>query len=619
MLGDMNKYRPATFDEVVGQEKVVERLRNQSRTGVWFGSLILEGHWGSGKTTLARILMRAMNCEHPVDGNPCCTCASCRAILNGTSDCREIDAASNTGVDNVRSIIEWASYRPVALRYKVIVIDEAQQLSASAWNAMLKLIEEPPEYMKFIFCTTEVKKIPETIRSRSAHYQLGAIPESLIAAHIQKVATNEGLEITAGAAMLLAKQAHGAMRDGLRLLREMSAGERLIDEALVQALSPVGEDSATAGILGALLNASMPELLQALGEIEKSGRDFVSLCGSMVSLSADCLIRASGADVTGSDDYRKVVDELCRGRGMGTFLSLSDIVLKLRAAMYDDPHREHFLVTAASCFAAADSGLSLRVEALEKQIRAMQSGQFVQAVSAPEEKEPAVPEQQAVSAAVETDYPEYDERLYIPDDQLLAGYVPADEQGVPFDEDVPRAAEASDTRAVQSSDDDEEDDWGAFNDLDSLFGGGPSAAPVSAVKSVWKEPAPKQKEAVAAEVPKKAYVPAAAAEEEKRRPEPAVSPWGNVSPAGRREPAGQAVPQAVQTAEPYAIAKRAEQAFNEMMLSEPALKIHIQQRAIRTQYTEKGLMVFCRDISVMKLILAFAGKYQITGIEVMVG
>ena len=147
MLGDMNKYRPATFDEVVGQEKVVERLRNQSRTGVWFGSLILEGHWGSGKTTLARILMRAMNCEHPVDGNPCCTCASCRAILNGTSDCREIDAASNTGVDNVRSIIEWASYRPVALRYKVIVIDEAQQLSASAWNAMLKLIhgsEEDP-------------------------------------------------------------------------------------------------------------------------------------------------------------------------------------------------------------------------------------------------------------------------------------------------------------------------------------------------------------------------------------------------------------------------------------------------------------------------------------------
>lgn len=368
MIGDMGKYRPKNFDEVIGQKRVVERIRNQSRAGVWFSSQVLEGHWGSGKTTLARIMLKAMNCLQPDDrGNPCCVCPACRAVLAGSPDCKEIDAASNTGVDNVRSLIEWAGYRPVHLRNKVIVIDEAQQLSASAWNAMLKLIEEPPEYMKFIFCTTDFGKIPETIRSRCAHYQLAAIPEEDIAGQILKIAGIEGVEITGGAARLLAKQAHGAMRDGLRILREMSAADRRIDEKLVMELSPVGEEGPVVLMLRALLMASVPELLSAIDTVERSGRDFVSLMGGVISLCSDCVVRVTGADISGNASYIKAVDELVEGRKLQDFLEVSSVVIKIRDAMFLDPHKEHLIVTAAAAF-HTESGLSLRVAALEERL-----------------------------------------------------------------------------------------------------------------------------------------------------------------------------------------------------------------------------------------------------------
>jgi len=324
----------------------------------------------------------------------------------------------------------------------------------------------------------------------------------------------------------------------------------------------------------------------------------------MVSLSADCLIRASGADVTGSDDYRKVVDELCRGRGMGTFLSLSDIVLKLRAAMYDDPHREHFLVTAASCFAAADSGLSLRIAALEEQIRAMQAGRFGQAVPVEVKLE-----------APENVLQEEEERPRIPDEQILSGFVPEPSEGydVPFDENPSKTSGMAEGQTAPPEPDDE--DWGAFDDLDSLFGGSPAPGP--AVKSVWNEAPKPMATSGAVEASGAAQMSCndRPAKDVGWQADAAGNLWGH---AARHDSVGDASPE-VQEAEPFAAAKKAEQVFNQMMWSEPALKIHMQQRAVRTQYSEKGLQVFCRDMVVMKLILAFVGRYQLTGVEVALG
>lgn len=414
MIGDMGKYRPRTFDEVIGQKSVVERIRNQSRAGAWFSSQVLEGHWGSGKTTLARIMAKAMNCQNPdVNGNPCCNCTSCRAVGSGSPDYKEIDAASNTGVDNVRALIEWAGYCPVQLKCKIVVIDEAQQLSSAAWNAMLKLIEEPPVYMRFIFCTTDFAKIPETIRSRCAHYQLAAIPENEIAEHISRVAANEGVELTPGAAILIAKQAHGAMRDGLRILREMSAASERIDEKLVSSISPVGEEKSTALFLRALLNASVSELLMAIGAVEQAGRDFVSLMAAVISLCSDCVINSTGAAVSGTDSYREAVTSLCNGRSLEDFLAVSAVVLSIRDAMLHDPRKEHLIVTAAAEF-HKPAGISLRVAELERRLAGnytetsvREKPEIQKAVLTVEKEEKAQPEPimdvSAAEAVVESD------------------------------------------------------------------------------------------------------------------------------------------------------------------------------------------------------------------------
>ena len=536
MIGDMGKYRPRIFDEVIGQKRVVERIRNQSRSGVWFSSQVLEGHWGSGKTTLARIMAKAMNCSDKDErGNPCGVCPFCRAVAAGSPDYKEIDAASNTGVDNVRSLIEWAGYRPAQLKCKVIVIDEAQQLSASAWNAMLKLIEEPPEYMRFIFCTTDFNKIPETIRSRCAHYQLAAIPEEEIAAQIRKVAGSENVDITEGAARLLAKQAHGAMRDGLRILREMSAAGRKIDEQLVKELSPVGEEKSTVMTLRALLLASIPELLSAIDVVEKSGRDFVSLMAAVISLCSDCVIRVTGAEISGSAAYVETVDQLCDGRKLVDFLSVSKVVLRLRDAMLLDPHKEHLIVTAASAF-DSEAGLSLRMAVLEEMVK--KGAVYLQKEEA--EKKPA-----------------------------------EEKDAVPFEEGEPvpqiQVPEEKHQKASRNNPmDDEENEW---DDID-IFGeylDEDEEAPHDSARIIEEPIAGKTGSPVS-------------------------------KPSGVSEKA-----------------KAAEIAVSKMIMAEDALGIHFVQKRIRYEYAEAGLKVICGDLTLAKLFMAFAGKYEIADLEVVVG
>ncbi len=228
------KWRPKTFADVVGQPAVTASLMGAVKSGRLSHAYLFTGSRGTGKTSCAKILAKAVNCEHPVDGNPCNECATCRGIDAGTIlDVIEIDAASNNGVDNIRDLREEANYTPANAKYRVYIIDEVHMLSVGAFNALLKTLEEPPEHVKFILATTEVHKLPATILSRCQRFDFKRIEPRDIASRLLHVAGQENIPLTEDGAMLIARVADGAMRDALSLLDRCAAYEGEITEAVV--------------------------------------------------------------------------------------------------------------------------------------------------------------------------------------------------------------------------------------------------------------------------------------------------------------------------------------------------------------------------------------------------
>ena len=218
------KFRPQRFSEIQGQDHVVTALRNQIRSNRIGHAYLFCGTRGTGKTTAAKILAKAVNCKHPVDGEPCGKCESCLGIQKGVlTSVVEIDAASNNGVDNIREIKEQVKYSPQDGKYRVFIIDEVHMLSVGAFNALLKTLEEPPSYVIFILATTEVHKIPTTILSRCQRYDFHRITVAAISSQLKNLSKQEGIEIEDKALHYIAKQADGSMRDALSLLDQCVA------------------------------------------------------------------------------------------------------------------------------------------------------------------------------------------------------------------------------------------------------------------------------------------------------------------------------------------------------------------------------------------------------------
>ena len=237
------KFRPSTFESVKGQDHIVTTLTNQIKSGRVGHAYLFTGTRGTGKTTVAKIFARAVNCEHPVEGGPCGECATCKALMVGTSmNVIEIDAASNNGVDNIREIVDEVSYSPAEGKYKVYIIDEVHMLSIGAFNALLKTLEEPPSYVIFILATTEVHKIPITILSRCQRYDFKRISIQTVTDRLQELVDIEGVEVEEKALRYIAKAADGSMRDGLSLLDQCIAfhmGEKLTFDKVLNVLGAV--------------------------------------------------------------------------------------------------------------------------------------------------------------------------------------------------------------------------------------------------------------------------------------------------------------------------------------------------------------------------------------------
>ena len=286
------KYRPKTFDDVVGQEHITETLKKQVETGRLSHAYLFIGTRGTGKTTCAKILAKAVNCEHPVNGNPCNQCAACRGIDDGSVlDVVELDAASNNGVDNVRALRDEAVFSPASVRKRVYIVDEVHMLSNSAFNALLKILEEPPEHLMFILATTELHKVPATILSRCQRHSFKRIPVDTITARLNFVAQQEHLNLQPDAAALLARMADGGMRDALTLLDQCCGNECISTDAVISAIGLAG-NLRTAQLLRSVAAGDTAGALEQFRALWQDGKDPSALLDELSMLQRDLLMQA---------------------------------------------------------------------------------------------------------------------------------------------------------------------------------------------------------------------------------------------------------------------------------------------------------------------------------------
>ena len=379
------KWRPRTFDDVVGQAHITDTLKKQVETGHLSHAYLFIGTRGTGKTTCAKILARAVNCEHPVNGNPCNECDACRGIESGgVMDVVELDAASNNGVDNVRALRDEAIFTPASVRKRVYIIDEVHMLSSSAFNALLKILEEPPEHLMFILCTTEARKVLPTIVSRCQRHSFKRLSPEDISGRLKYVATREQLRLTDGAAEMLARLADGGMRDGLSLLDQCSGAEN-IDEAAVLSAMGLSGTQHTAELLDHVLARDVPATLNLFDRLWNDGKDPFTVLEELATLLRDILlikVAPKGCEGLISGSYAPEKLRGYAGRFSADELMANLEQLHTATAGGDNPRRRAELCLIGLC--TPDSGdsvarLRARVARLE---RALQNGISIPAPAA---------------------------------------------------------------------------------------------------------------------------------------------------------------------------------------------------------------------------------------------
>lgn len=376
------QWRPMDFSSMVSQEAVVTTLRNQVMTGRIAHAYLFCGSRGTGKTSMAKIMSRAINCEHPMDGDPCGQCPTCKLLLSDESlDVTEIDAASNNGVDEIRVLRDTVKYPPQNAKYKVYIIDEVHMLSASAFNALLKTLEEPPAHVVFILATTEPQRLPATILSRCQRFDFGRIPADKIAGRLRQAV--EGAQGTATDAALnqIARAAEGGMRDALSILDMCLGYQKDVDEALVHRVLGTSDKAFLFRFAETLQNEDAAALMGMIDEVMRSGREPVVFAKDVSGhLRALLLAKCCGdalpqlLDVTAEDalEYAGQADGFTESRLMRILELFMAVETEVRYASSPRMALENAALKA--CLRTGDTdakALMDRIEELEKQLQAL--------------------------------------------------------------------------------------------------------------------------------------------------------------------------------------------------------------------------------------------------------
>lgn len=373
------KWRPAVFTDVSGQEHITSTLQNEVSSGRLNHAYLFTGSRGTGKTTCAKILAKAVNCLNPQNGNPCGECEICKGIDDGSIlDIVEMDAASNRKIDDIRQIIDEVQFKPAKCKYRVYIVDEVHMLTTEAFNALLKTLEEPPEHVIFILATTEVHKLPQTIRSRCQRFDFHRIPPKAIADRVEYVASQENAEITESAALMLASVADGALRDALSLLDSCLAVSSHIDEEVVRNAAGLVSKTYLFELAAAIINKNPTKSLEIIDRLYSESKDMARLCDELVEhFRALMLIKTikNPRDILIMSD-----DEFEQAVTQSDYLSLADIVFymdvlsrayqRMGRGTGDRTELEMALVKlSATELDGTVEALTARVTALEKAVK----------------------------------------------------------------------------------------------------------------------------------------------------------------------------------------------------------------------------------------------------------
>ena len=379
------KYRSATFDEVISQEHITTTLKNQIKAGTPAHAYLFTGSRGTGKTTCAKLMAKAVNCLSPVDGNPCGECESCKAIADGCPDIIEMDAASNNGVDDVRALRDEVMYAPTMCRYKVYIIDEVHMLSASAFNALLKTIEEPPPHVIFILATTEIHKVPATIASRCQQFRFSRIDVEESTKRLCEIAKKENVNITEDAARLISRLSDGGMRDAVSLLDQCISVSADIDEETVRTTAGIAGTEHLFTLAQCIHEQNAPEALKTLDELHNQSKDLMLLLDELLSHFRNlCMLTATNNDFSlipaGSgtrNDLARQAKEFTLGEIMRCMDILQDCIARTPKTAKRKTVAEMCLIRLCTPRLDSDfSALSLRLEKLENRLDKLCDGEI---------------------------------------------------------------------------------------------------------------------------------------------------------------------------------------------------------------------------------------------------
>ncbi|MBR4336398.1 MAG: DNA polymerase III subunit gamma/tau [Clostridia bacterium] len=400
------KWRPATFDDVVGQPQVTDILKYQVAENRVSHAYLFCGSRGTGKTSCAKILAKAVNCLNPKNGNPCNECEACRSIDAGiATDVIEMDAASNNGVDNVRDMKEEIVFTPADLKYRVYIIDEVHMMSGSAFNALLKTLEEPPAYVLFILATTELNKLPATIVSRCQRFDFRRLSSDAIVGHLGKIAKTEGIELTDAGARVIARMSLGGMRDSISLLELCAGTNETVNEELVTRVLGVGGGELPGQVVDAACDRDYPTLYRLISDVVNSAQDLTVFFTELISYTRDLVVvKTLGDAATGYLDlsdsaFRSLSDRAKRiplGRLLYQSRLLEETLEVLRRGSGDRRATAELALTrlAEPRLSTSPEAMLARIEELENQVARLRTGvtlpspkkQETPQGSAPEEK-----------------------------------------------------------------------------------------------------------------------------------------------------------------------------------------------------------------------------------------